>query len=113
MEMIHVFVAATAAVSALTALSAMQARANARLLREQVDRFIDKVGNMQGALEVELDRRDAICLDISKAVVVLDRRIQRTIDDPILALDEDGKLVVYDSPLPPPPPMTGGDGSHA
>ena len=110
MEMIHVLVAATSALSVISAAAVLHGRAQCKLLQEQVGRCIDRVAGMQGAFDVELDRRDAISLDISKAVVVLDRRIQRTVEDPILALDEDGKLVIYDSPLPP---LPGGDGSHA
>ena len=109
MEIIHVAVAAAAAISVLTALSVMHGRAQARLIKEQVERCMDRVGALSGAIESELDQRDVMLLDISKAIVVLDRRVQRTINDPILALDEEGKLVVYEGQLPP---MDGGDGSH-
>lgn len=110
--LIHVALAASSALSVLCFLACLQARTRARLLEEQVGRCIDRTGALAGSLEAELVRRDDVALDISKAIVVLDRRIQRTLDDPILALDDEGKLIIWDGVTPLEPP-TGGDGNHA
>lgn len=108
----HVAIAASLSLSVLSVVAVVYGRSRARLIEEQIGRCLDRCSSLNGYYDAELARRDDMVLDMSKAIVVLDKRIQRTLADPILALDEEGKLIIWDGVMPLDPP-TGGDGNHA
>ena len=107
--------AASLSLAVLSIVAWADARAKIRLLREQVGRAVEVSTSTACLLDSERGRTVDMFTDLSKAVVMIDRRVQRTLQDPILALDERGQLVVWDGPNIAPgdldlPPEGGPDG---
>jgi hypothetical protein len=91
-------VAASASAAILSLLAWVDAKAKIRLLQEQVGRAVEVSSSNMCMLDSDRARSVEMFTDLSKAIVVVDRRVQRTLLDPILALDETGQLVIWDGP---------------
>lgn len=99
MDNIHaLMIAASLTLAVLSLLAWTDAKAKIRLLQEQVGRAVEVATSTSCLMDSDRAKAVEMFTDLSKAIVVIDRRVQRTMLDPILALDENGQLVIWDGP---------------
>lgn len=60
-------------------------------------------------LRIENASMDRAMRDMVTALTLIDKRVQRTLADPIMALDHEGRLCIYDGPVTQVPSGEDGD----
>lgn len=90
-----------------SAVAIIMAHFRIKVAEERCSSLQERLGVITGSTGEALKLYDSAIESLTSSILLMDKRVQTTIDDPIMALDEQGHLVLYDGPRGSHPNLSG------